>query len=87
MSDLSHEISRSLDILENEQRNISHEIRNNIISSQNEIVSEMDHSKDSGNSLKILKSMPCNLIILVCKKEGVLMLKGFPLYKGLSQKP
>ena len=39
MSDLSHEISRSLDILENEQRNISHEIRNNIISSQNEIVS------------------------------------------------
>ena len=82
MSDLSHEISRSLDILENEQRNISHEIRNNIISSQNEIVSEMDHSKDSGNSLKILKSMPCNLIILVCKKEGVLMLKGFPLYKA-----
>ena len=60
MSNLSNEISQSLDILENDQRNISHEIRNNIILSQNEFVSEMDHSKDSGNSLKILKSMSCN---------------------------
>ena len=47
LSSLSKEISQSVDVLEKERRNISHQIGNNIISSENEIVSAIDHTKDS----------------------------------------
>ena len=48
ISNLSYEISQSLDTLKNEQRNISYQNKNNIISSQNEILLAIDNSKDSG---------------------------------------
>ena len=47
LSSLSKEISQSVDVLDKERRNISHQIGNNIISSENEIVSAIDHTKDS----------------------------------------
>ena len=51
LSSLSLELSQSVDILEKEQRNISYQIGNNIISSEIEILSAIDHTKDSGTFL------------------------------------
>ena len=51
LSSLSQELSQSVDILEKEQRNISQQIGNNIISSEIEILSAIDHTKDSGTFL------------------------------------
>ena len=51
LSKLSKLVSDSLEELEEEQIHISHQIRSKIISSQNEIVSVINRTKDRGSSL------------------------------------
>ena len=74
LSILSNSISQSLAILKKEQTNISYQIRNNILSSHNETVSALDHTKESGNYVNIETDIfawiKANMVVIIIRNSS-----------------